>query len=105
MFLIPLVLLLSVQLDRADFSVSSKFYLTWEALTTGPKSSRYVGASVLPCGHYMVLANLFAFLDVQPEHITRLEIDVGSRQAFKATTNATVGADVAVESAISPVAC
>ena len=53
----------------------------------------------------MVLANLFAFLDVQPEHNTRLEIDVGFRQAFKATTNATVGADVVIKSAISPVAC
>ena len=84
--------------------MSYKFCLAWEALTTGPKSSRYVGASVLPCGHYMVLANLFAFLDVLPEHIMRLEIDVGFRQAFKATTNATVGADVVVYSAISPVA-
>ena len=49
----------------------------------------------------MVLANLVAFLDVQPEHSTRLEIDVGFRQAFKATTNATVGAEVVVQSAIS----
>ena len=52
----------------------------------------------------MVLANLVAFLDVQPELSGRLEIDVGFRQAFKATTNATVAAEVVVQSAISQAA-
>ena len=49
----------------------------------------------------MVLANLVAFLDVQPEMGLLLVIDVGFRQAFIATTNATVGAEVVVQSAIS----